>query len=758
MPTTEDSATVRKTPEFAEGCWYYPGDKAEQNRFKTTEALYGDVVYGRFKTKYIAGNSDFKVEVKAYESVKNGKKGIEKTGEIKIDCGEIKAEAVESNAEGKKFEFKLELKKETFQKGGGSLVLEFYIKTKDTDYDLPNKKKGAVEKFFPEKADDYLSVNPPLKYAVVRVKILDARTGKICAKEPVEEIYISNGDSNGVHFYFKEENGKIDVRSENKDRYGVKDTQTALNCYYDVMPGPLVKYIEKYSCGKKVGAEFSDVQKTSYEKYLKDRGYLDEGGSSSGTVKKLGAKEKIPPLSVRQLIIDEYNGMSRTDDSGHLNMYIPVDKFINAKQVDVKVRLKYAPILLEKINKDDRTKPVCRKDSGGFFSSAKLEAEQPLMKIEWDKDLKTSGDLRGGTKWTLRDSNKNKYTFGETEILYINAGKEKIEDYPDIDRNDKGYSIFFEEYDKDKSKTKWQKKNIPFKTETNTHFCLFKMNYWGNEEQAQYWKEEVLDISKKNNFKYEFDDNKINVIGIRKGGLRYIAGINVFNDIYVVVLKKKVLGIFYGSVDPGTVLNREKVAVGHSIMEPGQYKNFVRAIDEKAAGKPYAKFGGALYLKQELAINTTTNKNEYARSKFDANKNGMENDPDDIDVFWNPQKGYTNKDDPKRIYGDPGCLIHFGGPGYKSSNNKWTTVDAVGNYSWGCQVICGSHYLKPDGMLDIKKVQEVDHWNKGKPGAYSDFVSIWKNNNEDVVYTLIKENDIKEPDRYYQMYRKVIFF
>jgi hypothetical protein len=110
------------------------------------------------------------------------------------------------------------------------------------------------------------------------------------------------------------------------------------------------------------------------------------------------------------------------------------------------------------------------------------------------------------------------------------------------------------------------------------------------------------------------------------------------------------------------------------------------------------------------------------------------------------------------MYGDPGCYIHFGGPGYKKPLDKWTTVDTVGNYSWGCQVICGSHYLKPDGKIDLKPIKDVKGWDERKPGAYLDFVSIWKNNSGDVVYTLIKESDIPDPDRYYQMYRRLIFF
>ena len=93
-----------------------------------------------------------------------------------------------------------------------------------------------------------------------------------------------------------------------------------------------------------------------------------------------------------------------------------------------------------------------------------------------------------------------------------------------------------------------------------------------------------------------------------------------------------------------------------------------------------------------------------------------------------------------------GILFHYGGSGN----------GAIGDFSEGCQSICGRGFINPDGRYVTGKEytgNPDESWpttanRKDQQGAYDAFADIWRNR--------FSEADLVDSDRYYNMYRELL--
>ena len=781
---------------FLDGFWCcerQTQDKNDRvNREKIKEATFEETVYFRFKVEYMSGSDEFIAKIK-----ESGNKVSEKTATSaisdnisKIDESLYIEEFNEKKESGYKvFELIVDLKKikEEVQKNkiGSELILYVYFETTKA-YSTTTK---PFKKTLPKFENDYLNVGPPIRMVKLRVQVLDGVTGEPMKKEKVASISIENPEdvvkTNALKMYFNGWEEQINNANED-EKYSCESVQKALNRFYQPKHEVLAKEeiyqsaesLDKnaesfdamrrlYYCGK-VNKEFNTAQnKNAYNNYLKERKYNE-------TIKDLGANYTIPPLNVRKLIVDEYNGMCMTDDNGYLYISIPVDKFLNNKKAEISIEFRSYYSFFEKIKNDpvkiintDTIKDLklVQRDSSTFGNipkkgetgfkftySLKNEAIRELL-----TDLKKANDtaLSKLSNFWIVEHGKEFTAIKNKPSTIINTDKIKIEDYTDLDTKkelEKDYSVFFKKEKNKNNDKQWVSKNYPLNKISEgdqPHLTMFLMTYWDSEEQGKYWidtlnkihgKTKLLNFYRKK-FEYEpptFGDGKIHMIAIRRR--RNEKEKKRPNDIFVVVKEAKLVGVFYGSTEPGKY--------GYVTMSRGQHTNYTIAIiwDWVGADAPPDQ------VPQNAPI--------LKPSKGTLLESGKEN---------------------SNIY------IHYGTRGFEKFD-RWVWYD-VGRYSTGCQIICGSHNIQSDGKLYIfKNLDNIcifrydgTRENSHKLGAYKNFYStytdesIWNYGisinkkyigsnglrpDPPITYTLIDESDLAswDQEKFYYLYRKKLFF
>jgi len=778
---------------FVDGIWCreIKDEKNKVYREKITGATFEETVYFMFRVKnYYTDKSKFEATIKSYKvDTINEKVTTDKIKKIDkflyIEDEKVKEE--KSSEEYHVFEFEVKLEKNKYQKSEADLVLCVYL---ETTAGSANQGKGTL----PKDEKNYLNVYLQIKFVKLRVLVLDGVKGIPMRKEKVASISIdatslanlksasdlkskiTDFKSNILKVYFNGWEGQTGKNTDSNDvKYSCESVQRALNGFYGyTVLSEKEEYQNDesfdamkrlYDCGD-VSTEFSTVnQKGAYNKYLESRGYA--------AVKRLETKDKIPPLNVRKLIVDEYNGMCMTDDDGYLYIPIPVDKFLDNKEVKISIEFRSYYSFFEKIKKNqdliEIVKPVQRGSSWGspksgdtgfkFFNSSDPPAS-----------LKS---IKGAAQLLNKISSKNLWVVNhdkEVAIIknkpstIINTRKEMIYDYNEIDSTDKfvdDFSVFFKKSKDKNSGKRWADSNYPLnKPKGEPHLVMFLMTHWDTKEQGKSWIDtlnEIKDDKKKPELKNylqdydlpKLDDGKIHIIAIRKGS----KGDNRPNDIIVVVKGGKLEGVFYGSTKPGNASQTE--------MLRGQYTNYTVAIiwDWK-----YKK-------DKHLNSNAPVLKQNPDLGKWTPTDPPSEYREDD----W----AASRKSEP----GNPNIFIHYGARGFQKVGNSWVWYK-VGGISTGCQIICGSHNIKSDGKLfmvgDLNELSVFENVNraKGNLGVYENFYTIYitkgavwetgyeKNNmrgikpNEPVVYTLINETDLKGTggEKFYYLYRKNLFF
>ena len=233
------------------------------------------------------------------------------------------------------FQAKIILKKDYYFKGGKERESELVFEVK-VDCDFKGKTENVREKF-PKTDHKYLTVIPKIKFTKIRIQVIDCRSGKVVKNAPVEKIEFCESKQPKLSLFFDYESKKIDVKNET---YSCKDSQNALNAFYKSKIDSNLSQSQKsalrlYSCGSS-GDVYGELGRTAYKNYITDRGY---SVSEKGPLEPLKANEKMPLEYVRKIIIDEYNGMSATDEKGYLYVTVPVEKFINNKDFSLLVKI-----------------------------------------------------------------------------------------------------------------------------------------------------------------------------------------------------------------------------------------------------------------------------------------------------------------------------------------------------------------------------------------------------------------------------------
>ncbi len=222
----------------------------------------------------------------------------------------------------------------------------------------------------------------------------------------------------------------------------------------------------------------------------------------------------------------------------------------------------------------------------------------------------------------------------------------------------------------------------------------------------------------------EWPDDGVNIIGIRDPVINQP---KKNTDVFLVIVKNKIMGYFIGSTEPGVkkwVSKKYKTSSdklgGVAHLQIGDYEYYV--MPPKTDFAPGKK--GYLSAKKKVPVDR------------DKNKDGVIQNKDEI-FYLEDFYGSPHED----IFNDmaDGIYIHFGGSILLYNNN-------VGGWSWGCQTITGNRYYD-------ENMAEYQYWlpkwkdDKTQQGAYVKFIEIVKNGSQGgkkIFYHLFSKDSIEE--------------
>jgi len=215
---------------------------------------------------------------------------------------------------------------------------------------MPLSNEFNITRWFINESEQGDTINaPPPEIEIIRVLVLDCRSGQPIKNAPVKKVKMGE-----ITDKFERNSKKIKIIS------GVTG-QKALNAL-------------GYNCGKKPTEKYGNKGSAAYNKYWEDRG-ISVKNIESGTT---------PPKNRLKEIIAEYNGLRATDDNGILSIPVPVKKFLSMG-FDLEIGFHDFAVVAEALKKN-------KKDEKGVISRKTKALSETGFSIEW-------GNEKQGIKW-----------------------------------------------------------------------------------------------------------------------------------------------------------------------------------------------------------------------------------------------------------------------------------------------------------------------------------------------------------------------
>ncbi len=233
----------------------------------------------------------------------------------------------------------------------------------------------------------------PVDFEIIKVQILDCRSN-----EPVINAHLKKLVING-EVTIENNFEQADVRIDTGDK--IKDTQTALNRL-------------GYDLGT-VDGDFGPKSREQYNMFWGDR--------APGQVAEI--TEGTPPDEMQDYIIAEYNSHWGTDDSGILNVRIPVNA-LDESTLDIDFGFWDFPVVLERIKNDSRMEipkrnPILREEDTAGNGTG--------FNIVWGGDQSTEWGADFG--WRIESDVDGSFFKVSVQLII----KDNASDFTEIDEN-----------------------------------------------------------------------------------------------------------------------------------------------------------------------------------------------------------------------------------------------------------------------------------------------------------------------------------